>query len=101
MADKIFADGMMWQDPNEKAPDFIKGEILFQTEKFVDFIKANMEYTTPKGWMKVVMKEAKGSGKIYFELDTWKPTQKETPINSMTSVQPDGSEPLDTEEIPF
>jgi hypothetical protein len=97
----IFADGIIFQDPHEKAPQFIKFELVINPQKFVEFMRANMEYTTPKGWMKIVAKESKKGG-IYFELDTWKPTPKpEAPQTSMTSTQPDGSDPIDTEAIPF
>lgn len=98
--DKIFADGLIWQDPHEKAPDFVKGNLVINAEKFTDFMKNQTEYISAKGWLKIVMKESK-NGTIYFELDTYKPAQKETaPHTTMTSPGVDG-EVIDTSEIPF
>jgi len=98
--EKIFADGLIWQDPHEKAPDFIKGSLVINAERFNDFLKNNMQYASAKGWLKVTMKESKGKT-IYFELDTYKPAPKETPQTTTTSVQPDGSDPIDVNNIPF
>jgi len=97
----VFVDGMVFQDPHEKAPAFVKFELVVNPQKLADFMRDNMDHTTPKGWMKFVAKESRKGG-IYFELDTWKPKPKtEAPETTVTSVQPDGSDPIDTNQIPF
>lgn len=99
--EKIFADGLLWQDPHEKAPEFIKGSLVVNMAIFDQFMKANLQHASAKGWLKIIMKESK-TGSIYFELDTWKPTQKQQPTpTSNTSVQPDGSDALNADDIPF
>lgn len=97
----VFVDGMIFQDPNEKAPEWVKFDLVINAEKFADFLKNNFEHLSAKGWLTITAKESKNTGKIYFEVNTWKPTPKETPQTNMTSVQPDGSEAIDTSGIPF
>lgn len=99
----IFADGLMWKDPHEKAPNFIKGALIVNAEKFNDFMKANMQHASEKGWLNIDMKESK-NGAIYFQLNTWKkPVQEkvEPEKTNMTSTQPDGEPAINAEEIPF
>lgn len=99
--EKIFADGILWKDPHEKAPEYVKGELIVNAEKFNEFMRNNMQYASAKGWLNIQMKESK-NGSIYFELNTWKPAPKtETPQSTLTSVQPDGSPPIDLSKAPF
>jgi hypothetical protein len=98
--DKIFAP-LTWQDPHEKAPLFVKGNISINVKKFAEFIKENEQYISEKGWMKIVMKESK-SQTIYFELDTYKPEKREQAPQAEKSdttkyINEDGIEV----EIPF
>lgn len=98
--DKIFADGLMWQDPKENAPSFVKGNILVNSEKFNAFMVQNMAHATTKGWLNIVMKESK-NGVIYFELNTWKPpVQESSKDDGMTSPGVDG-ERISLDAIPF
>lgn len=97
----VFVDGVIFQDPHEKAPAWVKFELVINPEKFTEFMKNNMEYTTPKGWMKIVAKESKKGG-IYFELDTYKPTQKtEQPPKEDTETTVYKDEDGVEQEIPF
>lgn len=107
---KIFADGLIWQDPHEKAPDFIKGQLIIKPEKFIEFMKQHMEYCSPKGWIKIDLKESQNKT-MYFELNTWKPKPEDfkevkDKITSPSEDYPEGidmeNHPLDdNEEIPF
>lgn len=98
----IFVDGVVFQDPHEKAPAFVKFELVINAEKFNEFMKANMQYASAKGWLTIVAKESKKGG-IYFQLDTYKPAQSNRveSTSTMTSVQPDGSPAIDMSESPF
>lgn len=71
MADKIFANGLSFKRPNEKAPEFVKGSLSIKTDEFIDFLKAN----SVNGWVNLDLKESQG-GKLYFELNTWQPKEK-------------------------
>ena len=79
MADKVFAEGMMikWLGPNDpnrrqNAPDFILGQVSFKTEDFNRCMRDNNN----NGWINVDIKRSKG-GKVYAEVDTWKPKQQQ------------------------
>lgn len=99
----VFVDGLIFQDPHEKAPEWVKFNLVINAEKFNDFMVKNMQYASAKGWLKIVAKVSKKTDSIYFELDTYKPLQNkpEQVETTMTSVQPDGSDPIDTSGIPF
>lgn len=87
--EKIFVDGMTFRNPHEKAPDFIKGNISLHAPTLTNFMNL---HKNEKGWLTVVLKESKG-GKMYFELDTWKPKTQDKVDTSTGEVNP--------EEIPF
>ena len=97
-----------WQDPNDKAPDFVKGELNIKPKEMIEWLQTvASQHTSAKGWIKVKMLVSR-KGSIYFALDTWKPTpkteeetfEKEVPENTKTSVGVNG-EIYDTSEIPF
>ena len=72
MEEKVFANGIIFKLPNEKAPDFIKGTISFKIEEAIKFLQQHNK----NGWCNVSLKISKG-GKPYAELDTWEPKQRE------------------------
>lgn len=84
MSDKIFADGLMFNKPHENAPEFVKGGISVKVEEFKAFLDKHKD---TDGWVRLDLKKGKESGKLYFELNTWKPPAK--------------SEGLEPEDIPF
>jgi len=79
--EKIFVDGMMFKKPRDGAPDFVKGTISVKAVEFTEFLK---KYET-NGWVNLDLKKSK-EGKLYLELNTWKP---EKPTNSDGSQTPD------------
>lgn len=89
-----------WQDPNDKAPKFIKGNINIKITDFADWLRDTAsEYQSEKGWIKIVMKESQ-KGVIYFELDTWKPTPK-VEQKSEPAIDHETGEDCSPENIPF
>lgn len=66
---KIFADGVMFKPPHEKAPDFIIGKLSVKLPNFTDF--AN-KHVNERGWVNMEIKKNK-DGKYYVELDTYQP----------------------------
>ncbi len=86
--EKIFADGMIFKNPRQGAPEFIKGSISIKAREFVDFLTKNKAHMSESGWFNIDVKEAK-SGKIYCELNTWKPKKQESNgLNSDGSQMP-------------
>lgn len=69
MTDTKFADGLSIYPPNEKAPDFVKGDLVI-TSEFIPFFNANQK----QGKLRLQLKVSK-AGKLYAEINTYeKPT---------------------------
>lgn len=71
--DKIFADGFVFKR-NEKAPDFVVGNISVKVEEAVAFLKQHAK----NGWVNLQVKNSQG-GKYYMELDTFEPKVQQAP----------------------
>ena len=103
MTDKIFADGLMFQEPSEKAPSWVKGKISVNVKKFTDFLN---QQQNERGWVNLDVKQAKG-GSIYVELDTYKPGQpkERSEFQKQTEQQeeelPVIEDEIDIKDIPF
>ena len=85
--DKIFADGFVFKR-NEKAPDFVVGNISVKVEEAVAFLKQH----TKNGWVNLQVKNSQG-GKYYMELDTFEPKVQQSPAQQPEPVN-DGSLPF-------
>jgi hypothetical protein len=73
MSDDItFTDGMICKSPSAQAPDFIKVNLSFKVEEFIEFLQKNSK----AGWVNVQVKESR-AGKWYGAVDTWEPTKQE------------------------
>lgn len=68
-----FVSGLFYNEPSEKAPDFILANISVAPEKFIGWLMA--QTANEKGYIKMVVKKSK-QGKAYIELDTWEPKKK-------------------------
>src|SRR6266700_4212897 len=69
MAEKIFADGMVFKLPRDGAPDFVKGSVSIKVAEFVAFLQATEKNS---GWVNIDLKVGQ-SGKAYAELNTFQP----------------------------
>ena len=65
--DNIFPDGIMYKEPKQGAPDFIKGGISIKSDKAIEWIKAQLSE-----WINLDIKVSK-AGKPYLSLNDWKP----------------------------
>lgn len=76
MEEKVFANGIIFKLPSEKAPDFVRGSISFKTDEAIQWIKEHTE----NGWCNIDLKVGKPKegqpGKPYAELNTWKPKEQ-------------------------
>lgn len=70
--EKKFIDGLFF-DRNEKAPDFVKGRLSIQVEKFIKYLTENVN---EKGYVNIDLKQGQ-NGKYYAELNIFKPQPKE------------------------
>lgn len=73
MSEKEFVSGLYWNDPNERAPDFVKGRISLNADKFAEWL--SRQERSEKGYVNVqILRKRDGSG-YYAVLDDWKPSQ--------------------------
>lgn len=73
--EKKFADGFIFKR-NEKAPDFVIGNLSIKTAEAIQFLQQNDK----KGWVNLSIKTSK-AGKHYIELDTYEPKKEEVVEN--------------------
>ena len=66
--EKIFADGMHFESPGEKAPAWVKGKISIKVDSFISFLE---KYKNEKGWINLDLKQSQKGG-LYVELNQWK-----------------------------
>lgn len=64
--EKIFADGIRFQGPGPKAPQFVKGKISVKVDAFINFLQTHAK----NGWVNLDLKESK-KGVLYLELNAW------------------------------
>ena len=69
--EKVFADGMMFQNPPPEAPEWLLGKISVRKENFTAFLE---KHTNERGWANFDVKKAK-NGNIYVELNTYERKQ--------------------------
>ena len=84
--EKIFIDGLFFKQPREGSPEFVKGQISILRKDLGNFLRARDEE-----WINIDVKESK-NGKIYCELNTWKPDAK---------AEPTAKDPFVDSDIPF
>ena len=90
-----FVNGL-FVDRRENAPDFIKANLSFKVEAFIEYLKSK---ANEKGYVNIDLKESK-EGKLYASLNDWKPRQQEEqPAGHVEDTQPE--EEIRVENIPF
>lgn len=60
-------EGLIIKKPHENAPDFVKGKVSINVEKFIEYLRNNSN----NGWVNFDLKESK-EGKLYCQLDTYR-----------------------------
>lgn len=70
MADQVFAEGLGFFEPHSNAPEFIKGCISVNREKFTEWMRS--QEVNEKGYIKLDVKEAR-SGNLYVSVNNYKP----------------------------
>jgi len=73
MTDKIFADGLHYEPPPEKAPEYIKGKISIHVQRLTEWLEGHVN---ERGYVNITVKQSQ-KGSYYCELDTWKPKPKD------------------------
>lgn len=94
--EKIFAEGLVVKR-NERAPDFVICNLSVKVGEFVNFLHQHES----EGWVNIQCKVSK-NGKLYAELDTWRPNQGEAARAGIDHArqQVSGSDIVE-DDIPF
>lgn len=102
----IFANGFIFKRPNEKAPDWIKGNISIKVEEFISFLE-KYQYS---GWVNLDLCLSKDGQKLYCQLNQWKKDdkQQQTPqeqfsqsVDERINKLKEEQEPINIQNIPF
>ena len=105
-----FADGFIFKRPNEGAPDFVKGALSIKVNEAIAFLQKH----NSGGWVNLDLKNSQG-GKLYLQLNDWKPPTQDTaqppaaPVEPVAQQVPAGEQPMpeypadeiNPEDIPF
>lgn len=67
--EKVFASGFIAKR-NDAAPEYVLVNLSVKVSEEMEFLNRNQS----NGWVNLQVKRSQG-GKLYVELDTWKPTQ--------------------------
>jgi single-stranded DNA-binding protein len=67
-----FIDGMRVFDPHERAPKWVKGELVVNCQEFENYMRANCD---AQGELRISIKESK-SDKLYLERNDWRPQRQ-------------------------
>lgn len=90
MADKTFADGMLFKLPRDGAPDFVKGSVSIKVVEFVAFLQ---KHEKNSGWVNIDLKVSQG-GKSYAELNTYEPEKPQ-------SLKKTAASDVNEQDVPF
>lgn len=86
----------------EKSPDFVKANLSFKTEEFIEWLKNN---TNAKGYCNVDVLESKNNS-LYAKLNNWKPEEEneqptEQPLKAEDMGEVVDENSIDVSQIPF
>lgn len=70
MTEKKFPEGIRIDKPREGSPDFVRGRIGVEVDKFIEYLK---EHKNDKGWVNLDILTSKEKGTLYLQLNDWKP----------------------------
>ena len=87
----IFAKGLYYNAPHEKAPAFVIGSLSVKREEFINFL--NEHEPNEKGYLKIDILKSK-TGKPYFKLNNWKKAD-------FVTAKPVEKEEIRVEDVPF
>jgi hypothetical protein len=68
----VFIDGMMFELPNQNAPEWVKGKIHVKAKNFFEFAK---KHVNERGWLNIDLKKSQ-KGTYYLQLNTFESNGK-------------------------
>jgi len=92
MSEKEFVSGLFVKAPHEKAPDFVKFGISIKRVELMEWLAGRGDE-----WINLQVKTSQ-SGKMYAEVDNWKPQAQIDGVKAAINAAPDDGFDSD---IPF
>lgn len=99
----IFVEGMYSNEVSEKAPEWLLGSLSVQPEKLAMWLQANLALKNEKGYINLVVKRSKTTGKRFISVDTYKKPAPEPQPNTesqytLADIYPEQA-PLDFDTV--
>ena len=69
--DAIFPKGLVIKNPHEKAPDFVRAKLHIIKDELIPWLNEQED-----DWINCDVKLSR-NGRLYIQVDTWKPTRSE------------------------
>lgn len=100
MTDKIFAAGLLAKR-HDNAPEFVTCSLSVKVDEFTEFLRQHSN----DGWVNLQVKVGR-SGKMYAELDAWRPTPKQDADRGIAQARREiqsypAPDPFEDQNIPF
>ena len=95
MIETIKVTGIYFNEPREKAPDFVDGDLNIKVEAFIKFL-----HSQDSEYVKLDILKGRENGR-YLKLNTFKPDgSRRTPDSDTNTTQATGQQPKDS-DVPF
>lgn len=95
MSDIEFVNGIIFKEPHQKAPDFVKAKGSIKVSELMAWLDGR-----ETEWVNFDVKVAK-SGKWYAAVDTWEPTKDQQYQEGMEQAKAAAAPADDFSDIPF
>jgi len=76
MTEKNFPKGIYFNQPHEKAPDFVKGSVSIKKADFIEWLQ--QQPVNNNGYINNLDLKVSQAGKSYMEENTWKPNKEKS-----------------------
>jgi len=90
----VFANGMFFNTPSDKAPDWVVGSVSFSQIQFLEWLQ--QQKPNAKGYVRTQVLLSPKTGKPYCSLDTYEPKE-----STASEASAPVSENLVPDEKPF
>jgi hypothetical protein len=98
MSETNFPAGLFYNEPSEKAPDFVLSSMSIRPDVFIEWLKE--QKTNEQGYVRLQALRSKKTGKPYVTLDTYQKTS-ENGSQSVTEGAEYSDEEINPNDIPF
>lgn len=88
-----YIDGLFLEQKKDNQPEFVKGKISINIEKFIPYLKANAK---EQKWVNLDLLQSK-DGRLYLKLNDWKPKF----ATETERIASEDLETIDISDLPF